>query len=224
LLAPATMASGFCFALGRYLRLPFLASFLLTQSRACVHFFSEQSRLKLARDLGSGKSLFLTMRAGPCSRATPLVGVRLNGGLLGPLVGYLVAFDTVVVAAPSDFYVDAWLPGAERGDTLPGFDRIFLAQTWVVRGHPPDGGLGVRENGDRASRPPVRRPILVPCSRPFTAASPHTTLCSRPCGGLFSSILVTVLSFVPVWVDGSSSALLVACLEASGGNRTRQAR
>jgi len=30
LLAPATMASGFCFSLGRYLRLLVLASFLLT--------------------------------------------------------------------------------------------------------------------------------------------------------------------------------------------------
>jgi len=44
------------------------------------------------------------------------VGVRFIGGLLGPLVGYLVAFDTVVARAPSDFDADAWFPGAERAD------------------------------------------------------------------------------------------------------------
>jgi len=64
LLAPATMGSGFCFSLGRCLRLPVLASFLLIQFRASVHFRSEKSRLKLARDLGSGKCLVLTMPCG----------------------------------------------------------------------------------------------------------------------------------------------------------------
>jgi len=52
--------SGFCFTLGLSLRFIVLLSLFFAQSCAPAHFFSENSRLKLARDLGRGKLLFLT--------------------------------------------------------------------------------------------------------------------------------------------------------------------
>jgi len=59
----------------------------------------------------------------------------------------------------------------------------------------------VKKKKSGSSRPPVRRPILAPCSRPFAAASPHTTLYSRPCIGLFSSTLVTALLRPPALIQ-----------------------
>ena len=95
---------GACWRLPRRVRLllfarPVLAvagfrELLLTQYRASIYFHSEKSRLKLARDLGSGKRL--PDDAVWVLEIEPLhsVSVRFVGGLLGPLVGDPVTFDT----------------------------------------------------------------------------------------------------------------------------------
>jgi len=47
-------------------------------------------------------------------------GVRFIGGLLGPFVGYFVAFDPAATGAPPYFDPDPWLLAGEFGD-------VFLA-------------------------------------------------------------------------------------------------
>ena len=64
LLARATVGSGFYISLGRYLRFLVLLSLFLVQPLASAHFFSENPRLTLARDLGRGNFLFLTWPLG----------------------------------------------------------------------------------------------------------------------------------------------------------------
>ena len=70
LLARAAVGSGFCFSQDRCLLFPVLASLLLTQPLASVHFFSEKPRFTLASDRGSGNFLSLT----PWWKTTPLRG------------------------------------------------------------------------------------------------------------------------------------------------------
>jgi len=61
LLALATAGSGFCFSLGRYLRLPVRPSIFLVQLLASRHFFFEDSRLTLASDRGRGKCRWVSL-------------------------------------------------------------------------------------------------------------------------------------------------------------------
>jgi len=55
-------------------------------------------------------------------------GVRFVGGLLGPLIGYFVAFDPVVAGAPPHFDPDPWLLAAEFGDVFPCRDGVSLSR------------------------------------------------------------------------------------------------
>jgi len=144
LLVPATMGSGFLLSAWSVLAVACLASFL---SRASVHFLSGKPRLKLSRDLGSGKRLFLAVWV---LEVEPLhsVGVRFFGGLIGLLDGDLATLNR----APPNLDADTRFLGVEGGDVLSGHDRVFLAWTWVVGCHPPDGHLRIREDGDCSER------------------------------------------------------------------------
>ena len=75
-------------------------------------------------------------------------GVRFIGGLLGPFVGYFVAFDPAVAGAPPCFDQDPWLLAAEFGDVFPCRDGVSLSWARVVRGHPPFVRLSVRKYGE----------------------------------------------------------------------------
>ena len=64
MLAFATVGSGFCFSLGRYLRFLVRASCFLAQPLASSRFCSEKPRLTLARERGRGNFLSLTEPSG----------------------------------------------------------------------------------------------------------------------------------------------------------------
>jgi len=132
-----------CLSLGRYLLLLVLASCALNHLLASVHLASEHLRLMWARGQGGA----LPSTAVHVSVPFHAAGVRFVGGLLGPLVGFLVTSDPAVAVAPSYFDPDLWLLAAEFDDVFSFRDGVSLSWARVVRGHPPYGRLSVHKYG-----------------------------------------------------------------------------
>jgi len=141
-----------CFSLGRYLRLLVFARFPRTQSRASVHFLSEKSRLKLARDLGRGQRLFLTIPCGSLklSHSTPWASgssaacLAHSWAISLRSIPWWLGYHRIAVRMPSSL--------ARRMVIWPpGHDGVFLTWAWIVGGHSPDSRLCVREERDRTN-------------------------------------------------------------------------
>ena len=106
---------GFCLRLGRYL-------LLLCSGELCLDQLAGVCPLglgALAFDVGKGAGwCALPSTAAPVSVPFHAAGVRFVGGLLGQLVGALVAFNPAVAGATSYFDPDPWLLAAEFGDVF----------------------------------------------------------------------------------------------------------
>jgi hypothetical protein len=92
--------------------------------RAFLHFFSEISRLRLARDLGRGVSLLLDLPGGP----SPSTSVVLRSAAAA--LAHSSAFSLPAIPLCAGHYEnldgDAWLSVAQRGDVFPCPEGILL--------------------------------------------------------------------------------------------------
>ena len=76
-------------------------------------------------------------------------GVGLLRRNICPLVGPLVAGDSLMCRAPSDFDDDDTRPGpSQRGDVLLRLESILLPRARFIRCHPSDGCPRGREDCD----------------------------------------------------------------------------
>jgi len=73
-------------------------------------------------------------------------GARLLCRQRRPLVGLLIAGYALVGRAPPDLDGDIRPVPSQRGDVLPRLDGILLSWAGVVRCHPSDGRLRIRED------------------------------------------------------------------------------